>query len=118
MIPFMLVYLGFLALPVFLRTRYTNLMWQFTRFGPHRFESTLRARDVIWIYFSNGLLIVLSLGLMVPWAMVRLARYRAKHFSVLVQGDLDNFIAETERQEGATSAELVDALDLDVDIGL
>lgn len=118
MLPFILVYLGFLALPVFLRTRYTNLMWQFTQFGPHRFESTLRARDVIWIYFSNGLLIVLSLGLMVPWAMVRLARYRAKHFSVLVQGDLDSFIAETERQEGATSAELVDALDLDVDIGL
>ncbi len=118
MIPLMLVYLGFLAIPVFLRTRYVNLMWKFTQFGPHRFESTLRARDVIWIYFSNGLLIVLSLGLMVPWAMVRLARYRARHFAVLVQGDLDSFIAETERNEGATSAELVDALDLDVDIGI
>lgn len=118
MIPIMVVYLGFLALPVFLRTRYTNLMWRFTQFGPHRFESTLRARDVIWIYFSNGLLIVLSLGLMVPWAMVRLARYRAQHFAVLVQGDLDSFIAETERDESATSAELVDALDLDVDISI
>ena len=118
MIPFMLVYLGFLALPVFLRTRYANLMWRFTQLGAHRFESTLRARDVIWIYFSNGLLIVLSLGLMVPWAMIRLARYRARHFAVLVQGDLDSFIAETELDEGAASAELMDALDLDVDIGL
>jgi uncharacterized membrane protein YjgN (DUF898 family) len=61
---------------------------------------------------------VLSLGLMVPWAMVRLARYRAQHFAVLVQGDLDSFIAETERDESATSAELVDALDLDVDISI
>lgn len=116
--PMMLVYLGLLALPVFLRTRYTNLMWEFTRLGAHRFESTLRARDVIWIYFSNGVLIVLSLGLMVPWAMIRLARYRAEHFTVLVQGDLDSFIAESERPEGATSAELVDVLDMDVDLSI
>lgn len=118
LVPMTVVYLGFLALPVFLRTRYTNLMWEFTRLGAHRFESTLRARDVIWIYFSNGVLIVLSIGLMVPWAMIRLARYRAEHFTVLVQGDLDTFIAESERPEGATSAELVDVLDMDVDLSI
>ena len=117
-VPMAIVYLGFLALPVFLRTRYTNLMWKFSSLGPHRFESTLRARDVIWIYFSNGLAIVFSLGLAVPWAMVRLAKYRAAHFAMWVQGDLDSFVAEAERAEDATSAELIDALDLDVDIGI
>jgi uncharacterized membrane protein YjgN (DUF898 family) len=117
-VPMAVVYLGFLALPVYLRTRYTNLMWRFSSLGPHRFESTLRARDVIWIYFSNGLAIVFSLGLAVPWAMVRLAKYRAAHFAVWVQGDLDGFTAEAERAEDATSAELIDALDLDVDISI
>ena len=116
--PVFLAYAVILVLPVFLRTRYTNLMWANTRLGPHRFECTLRARDVIWIYFSNGLAIVLSLGLLVPWAMVRVARYRAAHFQMLALGDLDDFVAEAERAEGATSAELVDVLDLDVDIGL
>lgn len=118
LVPVMVVYLALLALPVFLRTRYTNLMWANSRLGPHRFACTLRARDVIWIYASNGLAIVASLGLLVPWAMVRIARYRAAHFQVLALGDLDAFVAEAERAEGATSAELVDALDLDVDIGL
>ncbi len=118
MAPVMLVYLLFLALPVFLRTRYTNLMWRFSSLGPHRFESTLRARDVIWIYFSNGLAIVFSLGLAVPWAMVRLAKYRAAHFAVWVQGGLDSFAAEAERSESATGAELIDALDLDVDLSI
>jgi uncharacterized membrane protein YjgN (DUF898 family) len=118
MAPMAIVYLAFLALPVFLRTRYTNLMWRFSHLGPHRFESTLRARDVIWIYFSNGLAIVFSLGLAVPWAMVRLAKYRAAHFAVWVQGDLDHFTAEAERTEGATGAELIDALDLDVDLSI
>ncbi len=117
-VPMAIAYLGLLALPVFLRTRYTNLMWKFSSLGPHRFESTLRARDVIWIYFSNGLAIVFSLGLAVPWAMVRLAKYRAAHFAMWVQGDLDSFVAEAERAEDATSAELIDALDLDVDIGI
>ncbi|MFY2763390.1 YjgN family protein [Arenimonas sp. MALMAid1274] len=118
MVPLMVVYLGFLALPVFLRTRYTNLMWKFSALGPHRFESTLRARDVIWIYFSNGVLIVLSVGLLVPWAMIRLARYRAAHFAVHLEGGVDQFVAESERNEAATSAELIDALDLDVDLSI
>ncbi len=117
-IPIAVVYLAFLALPVFLRTRYTNLMWNFASLGGHRFESTLRARDVIWIYFSNGLAIVLSLGLLVPWAMVRLARYRAKHFVLMASGDLDEFVAEREREEGAAGAELLDALDLDMDVSI
>ena len=116
--PAAIAYLGFIALPVYLRTRYANLMWRFADLGPHRFESTLRARDVIWIYVSNGLAIVFSVGLAVPWAMIRLARYRAAHFAVWVQGSLDDFTAEAERAESATSAELLDALDLDVGLGL
>jgi uncharacterized membrane protein YjgN (DUF898 family) len=118
MVPIFVVYLAFLALPVFLRTRYTNLMWNFSSLGAHRFESTLRARDVIWIYFSNGVAIVFSLGLLVPWAMVRLAKYRAQHFVLLASGDLDEFIAEREREEGAAGSELLDALDLDMDVSI
>ncbi|KAA2285357.1 YjgN family protein [Arenimonas fontis] len=118
LVPIIAIYLVFLALPVFLRTRWTNLMWASSWLGGHRFECTLRARDVIWIYFSNGLAIVFSLGLAVPWAMVRIARYRARHWALLAAGDLDSFVAEAQREEGAASAELVDALDLDVDLSL
>src|SRR5690606_10576904 len=118
LVPIIAIYLVFLALPVFLRTRWTNLMWKSSWLGSHHFECTLRARDVIWIYFSNGLAIVFSLGLAVPWAMVRIARYRAQHWALLAQGDLDTFVAEAQREESAASAELVDALDLDVDLSL
>lgn len=118
LVPVLLGYLLLLAVPVFLRTRYTNLMWRFSALGENRFESTLRARDIIWIYFSNGIAIVLSLGMLVPWAMVRLARYRAAHFAVVAASDLDSFVAEAEREEGAAGYELVDALDFDMDIGL
>jgi uncharacterized membrane protein YjgN (DUF898 family) len=62
--------------------------------------------------------IVFSLGLLVPWAMVRLAKYRARHFVLLASGDLDAFVAEREREEGAAGAELLDALDLDMDVSI
>lgn len=114
--------LGFYAvmfgLMIYLRTRYTNLMWNSTRLLAHHFESTLRVRDLLWIYASNLVAIVCTIGLAVPWAMVRLARYRAEHFCLVANGDLDEFVAASESRAGATGAELVDALDTGVDFGI
>lgn len=118
LVPVILTYLMLLALPIYLRTKYINLMWRNASLGGHRFECTLRARDVIWIYVSNGIAIVASVGLLVPWAMVRLARYRAQHFALLADGELDHFVAEVARAEDAAGAELTDALDMDLDIGI
>jgi uncharacterized membrane protein YjgN (DUF898 family) len=117
-VPLVVAYLALLALPIYLRTKYINLMWRCASLGGHRFECTLRARDVIWIYFSNGVAIVASVGLLVPWAMIRLARYRAQHFVLLADGELDHFVAEAELTEGAAGSEMMDALDMDVDIGI
>lgn len=112
------LYLGIIALVVFLRVRYVNLMWNSARLLGTRFESTLRARDLMWIYATNLVAIVCTLGLAVPWAMVRLAKYRAANFSMTVAGDLDAFVAASETGAGATGAELVDALDMGVEFGV
>jgi len=118
-VPVVLGYLALLAIPVFLRTRYTNLMWEYSSLGPHRFESTLRSRDMIWLFFSNSVAILLTLGLAYPWTACRVARYRAAHFAIWAYGGLDGFGAEGGGKEGATGAELVEALEMPwVDIGL
>ena len=111
-------YLGFFALGIFLRVRYANLFWANTRLGEHRFESTLRVRDMLWIYFSNLVAIICTIGLAVPWAMVRLARYRSTHFVLVAAGSLDGFVAEAGGSTGATGAELVDALDVGLEFGI
>jgi uncharacterized membrane protein YjgN (DUF898 family) len=111
------MYAAIFAVMVFVRTRYANLMWNSSRLDEHRFESTLRARDMMWIYFSNAVAIVCTLGLAVPWAMVRLARYRAEHFAVVTTGSIDGFVADADRQRSAAGAELVEALDVGVDLG-
>lgn len=110
-------YLGFFALMAMLQVRYTNLFWNSTRLGTHRFESTLRVRDMIWLYASNLVAIVCTLGLAVPWAMIRLARYRADHFTVVASGSIEDFIADADSQYGAGGAELIDALDVGADFG-
>ncbi len=113
-----LFYGGMFGLGIFLRVRYANLLWNNTRLGPHRFKSSLRVRDMLWLYASNLAAIVCTLGLAVPWAMIRLARYRAAHFAVLAEGDIDDFVRDQEREHAAAGAELIDALDVGVDFGL
>lgn len=113
-----LFYAGMFALGIFLRVRYANLLWNNTRLGPHRFESSLRVRDMMWLYASNLVAIVCTLGLAVPWAMIRLARYRAAHFAVLADGGIDDFVRDQEREHAAAGAELIDALDVGIDLGL
>ena len=54
------------------------------------------------------------MGLLVPWAMVRTARYRASRFAVVVDGDIDAFVAEGREREGAVGAEIGDAFQLDI----
>ena len=113
-----IAYILLLCIPVFLRTRYSNVMWQHTRLDQHTFECTLRVRNVLWLYFSNGIAILCTLGLAIPWAQIRMARYRAGKFALLAGGELDNFVAEAGQAEGAAGAELLGALDMGFDIGL
>ena len=111
------LYAGVLAILVYAKVRYTNLLWNNASLGPHRFESSLRVRDMLWLYASNGVAIICTIGLAVPWAMVRLARYRASHFTVVAAGDLGEFFASSESRPGSAGEELVDALDVGLDIG-
>ncbi|MDH5824181.1 YjgN family protein [Luteimonas sp. RD2P54] len=115
---FLLAYLGMFGVMVYLRVRYANLLWNSTRLGQHRFESTLSARWVMWLYASNLVAVLCTLGLATPWAMIRLARYRAACFAVVVSGGIEDFLAEVDAERGAIGAELSDALDYGVELGI
>jgi len=116
--PMLLFYLGLFAVMTYLRTRQVNLLWNNTTLAGVRFVSTLRVRDVAWLYFSNLVAILCTLGLATPWAMIRLARYRAAHLRLESRTGLAAFGAAPGSERGATGAEMVDALDMGLDIGL
>jgi uncharacterized membrane protein YjgN (DUF898 family) len=82
----------------------------------HRVLSRLETGQLFWLYISNTVLIVATLGLFIPWAHVRMARYRYECLAVEVQGSLDDFIAGETATAGAAGDEISDMFD--VDLGL
>lgn len=78
-----------------------NLVWNHTQLGEHRFRSTMKAGRIAFIYFTNTVAILCTLGLYIPFAVVRAAKYRFACTSLLVTGSLDDFAAGQRAEVGA-----------------
>lgn len=100
----------------YIKARMSNLVYNNSQIGSVSFVSTQRARDLIWIFVSNILLIALTFGIFIPWAKVRLAKYRTSHLIVENQETLEGFTNDIRDQISATGGELAEALDLDIGI--
>lgn len=107
---------GYAAALAVIRARLVNLMYGNASLGDLRFESSVRARDLVRIYTLGLVAIVLSAGLALPWLLVRVARYRAEHTQVIAPGDLGSFTQAAEQQgveRGALAEEAADFFDFD-----
>jgi uncharacterized membrane protein YjgN (DUF898 family) len=102
----------------FIHTQMTNLLYNNAHLGPYRFRSTLGYWEMLGIYLTNGLAVLCTIGLAMPWARIRLARYRAEHLDIVGAGELDDFVRDAfaHGEIGAAATEM-DSL-LGIDIGL
>jgi len=109
------VYLLFFAiLNGYMNARILNEVFGSSSAGPARLHCQLKARRLMWIYLTNILGIVFSLGLLTPWAQVRLMRYRLDVMEVAVTGSLDDFFSSASaRSPSAAGEEISDFLDVD-----
>ena len=104
----------FAVMKAYTQSRNLNEVFNTTRLGPHRFKSRLRARTLIWIYITNAMGILVTLGLFTPWAQLRLVRYRLSTLELETHGSLDAFAAAAaSRAPGAAGEEISDFLDVD-----
>ena len=102
-----------MAMPYFL-TRSQNLIWNHTTLGAHRFECSLRFKKVLWIVVSNFFLTVLTIGLFRPFAVVRMARYRAESMALVPGESLDHFVGMQSREVEAMGEEVTEFFDIDI----
>ena len=58
------------------------------------FDSQINPLKFIWISLSNLFLTLLSLGLLLPWAKVRMYKYLSAMTFVTAIGDINEFIDE------------------------
>jgi uncharacterized membrane protein YjgN (DUF898 family) len=66
------------------------------------------------VLISNAVLIAITVGLAIPWARIRAARYRLSHVGLWIEGDLEDFLAAEVAQSSALGEELGEAFDLDI----
>lgn len=74
---------------IYLRAQLGNLLYGGVRIGPHRLHSRQRFWPLVLLYVTNTLAVLGTLGLLIPWAKVRLTRYRIEQLVLEVRGGLD-----------------------------
>ena len=106
----------FLVISPWMAARLQNLVWNHTTLESHGIRSFVRARDLLWLYVSNFVGIVLTLGLYKPFADIRLARYRLSHTELLVDGDLESFLGARAQTVSAVGEETADVFNVDISL--
>ena len=107
----LLLYLWFFA---YITTKRTNLIYNNIIIAGHKLRSQLKVGYMMYLYFTNTLAIVASLGLLMPWAKIRTARYRASMTSLEPDGDLNNFAAAQASKQSALGEEVGEMFDMDL----
>jgi uncharacterized membrane protein YjgN (DUF898 family) len=92
----------------------TNLIWSNTRLGEHRIECHMSPLQLMWVTVSNLVLVVVTLGLFIPWAMVRMTRLHVESISITPASDLQEFADTPAEDVGAVGAETATVFDFDI----
>ncbi|WP_322741686.1 YjgN family protein [Glaciimonas soli] len=116
-LPFILIlYVGiFLVAPLFL-TMLQNLEWNGTRLGEHEFQSELKLPNMYFILITNLLGIIVTCGLFIPFAQIRLMKYRIEAMALNTYSSMDEFCADNEPTGSAVGEGVSDLLDFDLSL--
>jgi uncharacterized membrane protein YjgN (DUF898 family) len=110
-----LIVVGLSIGPIF-HALITNLIWRNTRIGEHRIECNIAPLGMVWISISNLALTVVTLGLFIPWAMVRLAKFQLEAVRLVPAGNLQEFVAAEPDDISAIGEETATAFDFDISL--
>ena len=100
---------------LYLKVRLDNFRWSNTVVGEYWFSLELSFWKMLGLYLSNLVLIVVTLGAYIPFARVRVVRYKLGRFRIVRQGT-ETFFVGPRQTLGAVGAEAGDAFGLDLGI--
>lgn len=111
------IYFFMLITFIVIRVLLLNYCWSETHFktsaGDVSFRSRIHPARYIWILASNVLLTALTLGIFIPFAMVRIHRYRLECLDVIGSERLDSVRGLAPEEVGALGESASDWLDID-----
>jgi uncharacterized membrane protein YjgN (DUF898 family) len=114
----------FLALPFaiagafYFRSRMFNYVWNNTSLAGNQFIASMRARDLFVLHFVNSIVTLITVGLMHPWAAVRMFKYQVDSLQVVPAGNVDAFVASAQPPVSAIGEAADDFFDFDIGFGV
>ena len=69
---------------------------------------------MLWIYLSNLVALILSLGLLAPWAQIRILKYQLQHTWIDLAADIDEIVAVQSAPVSSVGEEIGDLFDIDI----
>jgi uncharacterized membrane protein YjgN (DUF898 family) len=109
-------YAGYVFAYAYMQANITNTVWKNIRLGPVFFHCRLKTMDLVKLYMTNAAGIIVSAGLLIPWAVIRTFRYRVEHTRIYRSGPMTGFEGDRRGSVSAAGAELVDFFDFDVSL--
>lgn len=78
-------------------------------------KSELEIQEMVKLYVTNFFAIVFSLGLAIPWATIRVAKYKSTRMKLLeTTGALEAIEKDSQSAQGAIADAAGDFLDIDL----
>lgn len=123
-IPMIALYLAFyLVVGAYMAVTMANIQFNNTTLSDpkssaadHRFSANWQVLSYMKLLFINTVLILLTLGLFIPFAKVRTAAYKAEHTSFVATSDLDTFVAGEREQSNSLAEGVNDLFAMDISI--
>ena len=94
-----------------------NLAWNPTQSAQLRFSSSLRVGAFTWLNIRNMALVIVTLGLFRPFAVVSVLRMRLEAVEVRATGHIDSWAADMPAPSGTGSGEMAGDF-FGIDVGL
>lgn len=92
----------------------TSLTWSGIALSGMQTRCTLETRHLYWIALSNLFAILCSAGLLIPWATIRMTRYRVTALRLDGAHNLDTLVGAQSEQIGAAGEEIGEFLGIDI----
>lgn len=108
-----------LAILAFSTTRQRSYIYAQTNLDDKvNFNSTLTARSLFTMMLTNFILVIVTLGLAIPWAKVRMARLLLNNTEVDAQGTFNEYLTQQQDNQSALGDQIGDAFDINIDLAI
>ncbi len=107
---------GIIYITAFHKTKIINLVVNSSSLEGIDFRARLETTEYFKILFTNALAIIFSLGLLTPWALIRLHRYKCNNIQLIADDSkhFDEFVQEAKKGDGSAADAALDFWDFDI----